>query len=70
MSYLDDPDHDWSLDPEASTNTLLEDIIHLSEHGDSDSIALVLQGYFGLKQRHPEAGDDECFGTSMVWYFG
>jgi hypothetical protein len=70
MSYLDDPGHVWKIDPEATTNTLLEDIIHLAEFGNSGSIELVLQGYFELKLHLPDATDEECFGTSMVWYFG
>jgi hypothetical protein len=70
MSYLDDPEHDWVLDPASEGGNLLSDITHLYLHGDLETIALVLQGYHGLKTRFPEASDAACFATSMIWYFG
>lgn len=70
MSYLDDPDHDWSLDPASVDNSLLEDVIHLAENATSEEVELVLRGYRGLKQRYPDATDQECFGTAMIWLYG
>lgn len=69
-SYLDDPDHIWELDPTVTAASLKSDILHLAKFADDAGIELVLRGYFGLKQRFPNATDGQCFSTSMIWYFG
>jgi hypothetical protein len=80
MSYLNDVDHDWNLDPACLNDTdedLLEGIKHLHENPQGYNkqeaaacVRTVLEGYEGLRRRHPEATVAQCFGTSMVWMYG
>jgi hypothetical protein len=69
MSYLDDPEHEWRLDP-AVRDFPLEVLLDEVASRDWDGIDLILQGYAGLKQRLPNATDSECLQTSMIWYYG
>lgn len=69
-SYLDDPEHEWEIDPGSKEHSLWGAIDQLDNEGTDESIEIVLLGYEGLRQRHPEATVQECFITSMIWLFG
>jgi len=75
MSYLDDADHSWELEelPEGPNGGPDLDSM-IKELADRElfipEIDLILQGYEGLKARHPNASRAQCLHTSMVWYFG
>jgi hypothetical protein len=79
MSYLDDSDHTWELEPIPSKGMeeelwfytlqdMVEDLAYRKL--DEEALQIILRGYAGLKERHPEAPDQQCLHTSMVWYFG
>jgi len=71
MSYLDDADHTWQLDPAAVDDDMtLDELIMQIRDRDWDGLRIILQGYAGLKQRLPNASDEECLCTSIIWYFG
>lgn len=73
-SYLDDPNHNWDSierggDP--GWHNLNNQIADLHERDlPEDTIAIILRGYAGLKQRHPDEEDGTLLHTSMVWMFG
>lgn len=70
MTYLDDEDHEWELE-KFPPRGLLSDFKHLCENmPDEKGLEVILLGYEGLRKRHPEASVQDCFSTSMVWYFG
>lgn len=77
-TYLNDPDHEWKIDP-AARLTGEEDVIRdllMDVVGDQidgidgiDVLNLVLAGARGLLERG--AGTpSECLRTSMIWYYG
>lgn len=78
MSYLDDADHDWSLDPGALTPDpiagfpdwldLMDELFHRKP--PVEAMELIFKGYFGLRERHPDAPPVQCLETSMIWYYG
>jgi hypothetical protein len=68
MSYLDDPEHPWVLEPPDGMSW--EDMVAEIWNRNFDGLRLILQGYAGLKCRYPEATDEDCLRTSMVWYYG
>lgn len=73
MSYLDDSNHVWELEPvvlERPTplDGLIEDLCN--RQLEISILEIILQGYAGLKQRHPDWDDAACLDTSMVWMFG
>lgn len=71
MSYLDDEDHEWELDDLALSSFRPWDFL-MGElaRADMEGQKLIFQGYAGLKTRHPEATDEQCLDTSLIWYFG
>jgi hypothetical protein len=69
LGYLDDPNHVWEIDPDC-TRDVVSDIEHLYENRAEDSVTFVLEGFAGLRKRHPEASVEECLGTAMMWWFG
>jgi hypothetical protein len=68
MSYLDDPDHDWnSLDDTGMKSW--EEMV--AEAGDfPDDAEIIWKGYFGLRERHPDASREVCLNTSLIWAWG
>lgn len=80
MTYLDDPDHDWSIDPAASIGDLdLDQVISdLFDRLNSSTFptphrqtefSLILKGALELSRRSP-APLAQCLETSMIWYYG
>lgn len=69
MSYLDDPNHPWILDPNC-TGLSFKELRKMMEDRDWDGWQLIFQGYAGLKLRYPEARDEDCLDTAMMWYYG
>ena len=69
MSYLDDPNHLWEIDPDC-TASIMESIEHLSKHGSAEAVLFVLKGYEELRKRQPDASRSQCLATSMMWWFG
>jgi hypothetical protein len=76
MSYLDDADHAWELDPAVAQEgddwtlqEMLYDII-VPRNETEEGIRIILEGYAGLKARLPEASNEDCLRTSMIWYYG
>jgi hypothetical protein len=69
QSYLQDPEHPWSLDPNCTGKSLLELANEMQDRG-WDGWQIILEGYIGLKERNPEAKDEDCLNTSIMWYFG
>jgi hypothetical protein len=71
-SYLDDPEHDWSIDPTAGDGTSLNSLMNelCSRLTEEEELQIIFRGYAGLKMRYPEASDPECLQTSMIWYYG
>lgn len=72
-SYLDDPNHGWdSIERgnqyEENLNNLIADL-HERDL-EEKTLAIILRGYAGLRQRHPEEEDGTLLYTSMVWMFG
>jgi len=78
MSYLDDPDHVWEVDPSVKadprtmTGLFMELTTRSVSEGDEFSPAweMIILGAAELKKRHPEATVAECLDTSMIWYYG
>jgi hypothetical protein len=74
MSYLDDPEHEFVIDPAVefcNEDDLVKDFKHIVDAGiGGKSIELILQGFLRLQEELPDSTTAQCFGTSMVWYFG
>jgi len=75
FTYLDDPEFEWAIDPSSLVRTrALGDLIATLTDSrfipDEVAQRLVLRGYAGLKARHPNATDEECLDTAIVWYTG
>lgn len=71
MSYLDDEDHDWGIEPLAIDEARkLDFLVSELSRADEEGQRTILQGYHGLKNRHPEATDEQCLDTSLIWWFG
>lgn len=80
MTYLEDPTHDWSIDPVAQCSFLdfdqvitdLNDRIHSSlfdpPHQRTE-LELIVRGAMELARR-TEAPLAQCLETSMIWYYG
>lgn len=80
MSYLDDPDHDWNIDPVAQCSFLdLDQVIADLIDRDRTStrpqltkdvgLALIVRGALELARR-TDAPLEQCLETSMIWYYG
>lgn len=81
MTYLDDPDHDWSIDPSSEVNDLdLDQVISDLKHrlacpcltctlGNEMALELILKGALELARR-TDAPLARCLDTSMIWYYG
>ncbi len=72
MSYLDDPQHVWRLDPSTTARTVdAEDILAdlLQRDLSPDEIQLIYWGARGLWERG-HGSTAQCLDTSMVWLFG
>ena len=72
MSYLDDPDHDWALDPattagEVDAEDLLADLYQRDL--SAEDLTLIYRGAQGLWQRG-QGSAAQCLDTAIVWLFG
>jgi hypothetical protein len=72
MSYLDDDDHIYQVDPGAvgTPETDLGLMLDKLSGVGPDAIVLVLDGFARLRAVRPRASLADCFHTSMIWYFG
>lgn len=73
MTYLDDADHDWSIDPAArdySASEVVEMLVTSPDLKDPATLALIMRGARELHERRPAESALDCLATSLVWYFG
>jgi hypothetical protein len=71
MSYLDDKDHDWSLDTTLPVPTMGDMVDELANRElMEEELRIIFQGFIGLVERHPHIPFTRCLHTSMIWYFG
>lgn len=68
MSYLDDPDHVWRLEPSARNDAelVLRKLLGYEELGPAD-LDVIVRGARGLRDRGlgPRA---RCFDTALIWH--
>lgn len=80
MTYLDDPDHDWSIDPASTTSNLdleqtITDLLDRiaddtrSRQSRDMALRLIISGALELSRR-TDAPLAQCLDTSMIWYYG
>jgi hypothetical protein len=72
VSYLDDPDHAWTLDStttssEVDAEQILADLYQRDL--SPEDLALVYRGAQGLWERG-QGTAIQCLDTSIVWLFG
>jgi hypothetical protein len=72
VSYLDDPDHAWTLDPattagEVDAEQLLADLYQRDL--SAEDLRLIYRGARGLWERG-QGTALQCLDTSIVWLFG
>jgi len=72
MSYLDDPEHPWMLDPATldgvvDAEQILIDLLQRELSGED--LMLIYRGAQGLWKRG-QGTATQCLDTSMVWLFG
>lgn len=71
MSYLDNPDHSWTLDPtttiEVDAEQLLADLYQRDL--SREDLTLIYRGAQGLWERG-QGTAVQCLDTSIVWLFG
>lgn len=74
MSYLDDPQHVWELEPTAQRATaanVRESLDHMQAFNNisEEGLALIVRGAAGLMERSKGTAF-ECFETAVCWYYG
>jgi hypothetical protein len=72
VSYVDDPDHDWTLDPattagEVDAEELLADLYQRDL--SAEHLMLIYRGAQGLWQRG-QGSATRCLDTAIVWLAG
>jgi len=71
VSYLDNPDHSWTLDPtttiEVDAEQLLTDLYQRDL--SREDLTLIYRGAQGLWERG-QGTAAQCLDTSIVWLFG
>jgi hypothetical protein len=71
-TYLDDPDHEWILDPtsiDADAEQVITALLNAASNETTFSMDVILRGAAGLLQRG--AGTPaQCLDTSMTWWYG
>lgn len=72
MTYLDDEDHEWSIDPGATRRLdfLLLELSTRSNREANFNLDMIARGYLGLRERLPDATPAQCLDTAMIWYYG
>jgi hypothetical protein len=71
VSYLDNPDHSWTLDPTTTTEVDAEQLLADLYQRDlsPEDLTLIYRGAQGLWERG-QGTALQCLDTSIVWLFG